>query len=155
MFFSWLCYQLWEQKAECYHCVEEQIWCCPWMYLWKVASWFYHTVFQVAQKVQWSHYQSISHPSRWIMKADPLYVFYTVLSSLISQEDYVLEASVPEARFFLWLNRHPCASHLEPLKKGVLVYFRFLDIGLYIYTTGMFISTAEILHFFIWRFGHR
>ena len=49
------------------------------------------------------------------MQADPLYVFYTVLSSLLSQEDYILEALMPETHFFLWLNRDPCTSHLEPL----------------------------------------
>ena len=32
-----------------------------------------------------------------------------------------------KTHFFLWLNRHSCANHLEPLEKMVLVYFRFLD----------------------------
>ena len=27
MILSWLCYKLWEQKAECYHCVAEQLRC--------------------------------------------------------------------------------------------------------------------------------
>ena len=88
---------------------------------------FYHIVFPVAQKVQWCHYKSISHPSWWIMQADPLCVFCTVLSSLPSQEVYVLETSMLETHFFLRLNRHPCASHLEPPEKMVLVYSCFLD----------------------------
>ena len=61
------------------------------------------------------------------MQADPLYVFCTVFSSLLSQEDYVLEALMPETHFFLRPNRDPCKSHLEPLEKMVLVYSRFLD----------------------------
>ena len=61
------------------------------------------------------------------MQADPLYVFCTVLlSSLLSQKDSVLEASMPETDFFLWLNRDPCTSHLQPLEKMALVYSRFL-----------------------------
>ena len=34
------------------------------------------------------------------MQADPLYVFGTVLSLLLFQEDYVLEALMPETHFF-------------------------------------------------------
>ena len=93
---------------------------CLWMHLWKVFSWFYHMVFPVAQKVQWCHYKSIRYPSWWIMLADLLYVFCAVLSSLFSQGDYVLEGLMPETHYFLWLNRDPCTSHLEPSeKKGV------------------------------------
>ena len=127
MILSWLCYKLWEQKAECYHSVAEQLWCCPWMHLWKVARSFYHMVFPVAQKVQWCHYKSISHLTWWIMQADPLYVFFIVLSSLLSQEDYILEALMPETHFFHWLNRDLCTSHQESLKKMILVYSHFLD----------------------------
>ena len=88
---------------------------CLWMHLWKVVSWFYHMVFPVAQKVQWCHYKSIRYPSWWIM-----YVFCAVLSSLFSQGDYVLEGLMPETHYFLWLNRDPCTSHLEPSeKKGI------------------------------------
>ena len=60
------------------------------------------------------------------MQADPLFVFCTVLSSLLSQEDYVLEDLMPETPFSLWSNTDPCTSYLELLEKMVLICSHFL-----------------------------
>lgn len=57
------------------------------------------------------------------MQEDPLCVSCTVLFSLLSREDCVLEALMPETHFCLWLN----TNHLESLEKMVLVYSYFLD----------------------------
>ena len=61
------------------------------------------------------------------MQANPLYVFGTVLSLLLSQEDYVLEALMPETHFFLLLDGDSCTCYLEPLEKMILVYFHFMN----------------------------
>lgn len=51
------------------------------------------------------------------MQADPLYLFYSVLSSFLSQVIHILEA--------LMLETHSC--HVKPCEKKVLVYSRFMD----------------------------
>ena len=58
------------------------------------------------------------------MEVDPLYIFCTVLSSLLL-EDYFLVGLISES-FYLWLNRDICKTYLEPHERMVLVYSRLL-----------------------------